>query len=81
MQQDHIDTTGVMSVGEINTRVQREAQVEADYRNAYVAGWTRAYERMILACEQRLAAARPYDDTRALSEMIVIARDEIKAVH
>lgn len=76
-----INTEGVTGVGEINSRTLREAVVEPDYTQAFVAGATEAYTNVAGWCQEAIRRAGPYDDTRALLDLIGILGDKIREVH
>ena len=75
-----INTEGVSQVGEINSRLMREAVVEPDFSNAWVSGAVQAYTETIAFADRQLAAAGPYDDVRALGQLILWCRDRIAQV-
>jgi hypothetical protein len=77
---DNINTEGVVGVGEIVTRVFREAQVEDDYHNAWVAGAVRTCEEAALFVQGELAKAGPYDDTRTHLLLLQWLGDRIRTV-
>jgi hypothetical protein len=77
---DTINTEGVVEVGEVQTRVLREARVEDDYRNANIAGGVAAYEATARWAQEHLAAAGPFDDTRTLQELLQWLGDRIRIV-
>lgn len=81
LELESINTDGVVSVGEINTRLMREAVVEPDYRESWVSGAKTAYEEISVWAQERIVRAGPYDDTRALQELVSILGDKIRDVH
>lgn len=78
---DAINTEGVERVGELNSRTMREAQTDQDFTNAWIAGAKYAYEQAMVFAQERVEAAGPYDDTRALTELVVWCSDQIKETH
>lgn len=76
-----INTDGVTSIGEINSRAFREAIAEPDFRMARIAGEVRAYENTIRWCEEAIQLAGPYDDTRLVENLIRILGDKIRESH
>ena len=81
MTQDSFDSTGVLLTGEIESRVMREARVEEDYTNAWIAGATAALTQVGQFAQARIEAAGPYDDIRALVELRSWVADKIREVH
>lgn len=77
----HINTDGVVSVGEINTRLMREAITEPDHREAVRSGLSKAYRECAVYAQERIDGAGPYDDTRALKDMVTWLGDRIREVH
>jgi hypothetical protein len=76
-----VETDGVVGVGEVITRVYREALVEDDYTQAQITGATRAYETVALFARERIAAAGPYDDMRAMEDLVLWVADRIREAH
>lgn len=76
-----LPTDGVVGVGEVTTRVMREAITEPDFANARIAGAVDAYQKVILHAGELIRYARPYDDTRALTDLISWSNDRIREVH
>lgn len=81
LEPQSINTEGVTGVGEITSRTMREAVTEVDITSALASGATQAYQHISRWCEERIAAAGPYDDMRALQELILILGDKIREVH
>jgi hypothetical protein len=77
---ESINTEGVVSVGEINTRLLREAKQAADYHNAEVAGAVRVLNEAAEFLNAQLSAAGPYDDTRTMRMLLVWIGDKIREV-
>lgn len=77
---DHINSEGVVGIGEINTRVLREALVELEFENAKVAAKVETLNGVIKFAKEHIDKAGPYDDTRSMSELIVWAGDRIREV-
>jgi hypothetical protein len=77
---EHINTEGIVSVGEITTRVQREAIEEANYHNAYVAGAVTALQNTESWCREQIKMAGPYDDVRHLEYLTIWLTDRIREV-
>jgi hypothetical protein len=75
------DSTGLVVAGELESRVLREARVEEDYRNAWVAGAHAALTQVSLFARSRIDAAGPYDDMRAMEELEAWVADKIREVH
>lgn len=73
-----VDVTGIVAVGEVITRVYREAQVADDFQHAKTAASVSAYQSVLAFAEERIAAAGPYDDLRALQELISWTADRIR---
>lgn len=78
---ESFDATGLVLAGEVESRVMREARVEEDYNNAWIAGATAALEQVSMFAKSRIAAAGPYDDMRALQELELWVADKIREVH
>jgi hypothetical protein len=78
---ESINTEGVTGVGEINSRTLREAVTAPDYTQAYVAGAVEAYGNVAGWVQEAIRRAGPYDDTRALVDLIGILGDKIREVH
>lgn len=76
-----INTDGLAHVGEVTTRVFRESVAERDYTNALRAGRVDAMAEVAHWAQQRIDAAGPYDDTRALAELISWTADKIRDTH
>lgn len=76
-----VDVDGVVKVGEVITRVYREALVADDYAQAGIAGATRAYESVAIFARERIAAAGPFDDMRAMEDLLIWIADRIREVH
>lgn len=74
----HINTEGVVQVGELDTRLLREVKVAEDYRNARIAGATGAYTEVSHFAQSVIAGAGPYDDVRALHALLVWVADKIR---
>jgi hypothetical protein len=77
---EHLPTYGVVRVGEITTRVEREAIVADDYHNAQVTGAVDAYTKTDLWVREQIRVALPYDDTRALEFLHIWLGDRIREV-
>lgn len=75
-----INTNGAVAIGEINTRAMREAMVEVDHKEALITGAVSAYSEVLKWAEELLRRAGPYDDTRAIQELILILGDKIRDV-
>lgn len=75
-----LNTEGAVAIGEINTRAMREAIVEPDHREAMATAAANAYADIIGWAQERIDRAGPYDDTRALQELILILGDKIRDV-
>jgi hypothetical protein len=76
-----VETEGVTQVGEIITRVMREAITEPDFANARAAAAGRAYHRVLAHSIELRALAGPYDDVRALESLESWLKDRIAEVH
>lgn len=76
-----INTEGLDTVGEVTSRTMREALVEEDYRNAWIAGAHAALNEVAKFAEQRIAIAGEFDDVRALQDLKVWVGDKIREVH
>lgn len=81
MELQHINTEGVQQVGELNTRLFREAMVEIDFDNAQRAARVQILSELELWAEEQLRSAHPYDDTRSLTNLQTWLADKIRAVH
>ena len=80
MQPEHLNTQGLIGIGEADTRVLRTAKVDEDYRNAVVAGAVWALRSVAEFANAQLQIAGPYDDTRAIETMISWTADRIREV-
>jgi hypothetical protein len=76
----HINTEGIATTGEYETRVMREARVAEDYHNAKVSGAVWALSAMAEFAGAQLQVAGPYDDTRSIKQMLAWANDRIREV-
>lgn len=76
---DHFNVEGVVTAGEVETRVMREARVAYDFRNAFVAGQVRSLEETSLWVQEQISKAGPYDDTRALQALTTWVADKIRS--
>lgn len=76
-----INTEGVTGVGEINSRTFREAVAAPDYTQSYVSGATEAYTNVAGWVQEAIRRAGPYDDVRALVDLLGILGDKIREVH
>lgn len=76
-----VETDGVVAVGEVITRVQREALIEPDYHNAWVAGANAMLQEFSRQVQERYNNAGPYDDIRALADLRLWIADRIREVH
>lgn len=76
-----INTIGLESTGEFESRAMRETRVAEDYENARIAGAAQAFTEVGLFAKSRIAAAGPYDDTRALQDLEIWLADKIREVH
>lgn len=82
MELDHqINTIGLESTGEFETRAMRETRTAEDYHNAWIAGATAALNQVSMFARERINMAGPYDDVRALHEMEAWVADKIREVH
>jgi hypothetical protein len=81
MTTEGFDSTGLVLAGEVETRVMREARTEEDYTNSWIAGAHAALTQVSMFAKGRIAAAGPYDDTRALVELEAWVADKIREVH
>jgi len=82
MDLDHqINTIGLESTGEFESRAMRETRTAEDYTNAWIAGAAQALTHVSLFAAERIAAAGPYDDVRALQELEQWVADKIREVH
>lgn len=78
---EQINTIGLVSTGEFETRAMRETRTEHDYTNAWIAGAQAALTQVNLFAANRIALAGPYDDMRALEELQLWVADKIREVH
>lgn len=78
---DHINTIGLATTGEFETRAMRETRTAEDYTNAWIAGAAAALAQVNLFAANRIAMAGPYDDVRALKELEQWVADKIREVH
>lgn len=78
---ESINTEGLTEVGEVTTRVMREAVQEPDFQHAHRAGATAALNEALLWVRDRLREAGPYDDVRALGDMVTWISDKIREVN
>lgn len=78
---EHINTEGVTGVGELNTRVLREAFIQPDFSQAYVAGAVEAYGEAAAWAQERIRMSGQYDDIRPLVELIGFLGDKIRETH
>lgn len=69
---------GLVEVGEITTRVQREAISEPDFREAMKASEVKAYAACAVFATEIVATAGPYDDVRALRTMLTWLSDRVR---
>lgn len=76
-----INTEGITGVGELTTRTLREAITDQDYRQSHVTGAVEAYGEVAAWAQEKIRNAGPYDDTRALLDLIGILGDKIREVH
>jgi hypothetical protein len=76
-----INTIGLESTGEFESRAMRETRTAEDYTNAWVAGAANALTKVAIFAEERILAAGPYDDVRALQELEQWVADKIREVH
>jgi hypothetical protein len=76
---DRINTEGIERIGELNIRNYRRADVQPGAEVAFAAGRVRELEETALWVTQQLAAAGPYEDTRALSTLQTWIADRIRA--
>jgi hypothetical protein len=76
-----VETEGLVQVGEVMTRVMREAITEPDFANARAAAESLAYHRVLAHSIELRALAGPYDDTRALASLESWLKDRIAEVH
>lgn len=72
---------GITEVGEVTTRVMREVQQEPDFVHARNAGATAALTEATLWVHARIAEAGPYDDMRAMHNMLTWIEDKIREVN
>lgn len=75
-----INSEGVVGVGEVNTRVFREALTEPQFDQVKISGKVEAFLSAMEFAKERLALCGPYDDKRSLNEMIVWLGDRIREV-
>jgi hypothetical protein len=78
---ESINTEGLLQVGEVTSRVLRDAQVEVDFTNVWIESAAAAYLDCQVFAQERIDAAGPYDDTRALVELVTWLGDKIREVH
>ena len=78
---EHLNTEGVVKVGEVETRVLKEARAEFDLGPAIAHAKTEAYEEMAVWIRLRLASCGPYDDTRSLMGLLTWLADRIREVN
>jgi hypothetical protein len=71
---------GLVRVGEVTTRVMREAIAEPDFREAMKASEVKAYAACAAFATEQVALAGPYDDTRALRVMLTWLSDRVREV-
>lgn len=76
-----VNNEGLVEVGEITTRVMREAIQEPDFIHSYQSGATAALTDTLNWVADRIRVAGPYDDTRALQEMVTWLGDKIRDVN
>lgn len=76
-----VHNEGLVEVGEITTRVMREAVQEPDFIHARQAGATEALTECLLWVGERIREAGAYDDTRALQQMVTWLGDKIREVN
>lgn len=76
-----VQSEGVTLVGEVISRTMREAITDPDFTNTRISAAKFAYEETLLRAESIIAAAGPYDDTRAVADMVVWLKDRIRAIH
>jgi len=76
-----VETEGIVTLGEVITRVTREVQVSDDYHNAEVSGAAAAYGKMAFHIQEIINKSGPYDDVRALDEMKAWIADRIREIH
>lgn len=76
-----VNNEGLAEVGEITTRVMREAIQEPDFTHARQAGATDAYTICLAWVAERLRMAGEYDDTRELQNMVTWLGDKIREVN
>lgn len=77
---EHLNTQGLVTAGEIESRAFRETRSAEDYRNAEIAGAVKAYAETSLWCQALIARAGPYDDTRFLQHQLIWLADQIREV-
>lgn len=76
-----VETEGLVQVGEVITRVMREAATQPDFDNAMAGAASRAYQQVLAHSMELRAIAGPYDDVRALVALESWLRDRISEVH
>jgi hypothetical protein len=77
---EQINTEGVVRVGELDTRVMREARVAEDHRNSLISGSVKAYRETDAFVESLQRSAGPYDDTRTMATIRTWLGDRIREV-
>jgi len=80
MTDEHLNTEGLVEVGELGTRLFREALVATDFRNAHIGGAVDAYTATAFFVRGKLEAAGPFDDTRTMRELLIWLGDRIREV-
>jgi hypothetical protein len=78
---DQINTEGLVEVGEVTTRVMRDARLEFDFANAQNASRVNAFNEILVWTQEQILQAGPYDDTRHLKYLVVWLGDKIREVH
>jgi hypothetical protein len=78
--EERVDALGLVGLGEVTTRVQREAITEPDFRNVWVAGQVESLEAVRAFANEVLASSRPYDDVRAIRTMLIWISDRVREV-
>lgn len=80
MTQESFNVEGLNLVGEFESRTLREARVAEDYENARRSGAVDAFTEVGIWAQEQILKAAPYDDTRALREIVSWAADKIREV-
>lgn len=71
---------GLMGVGEVTTRVMKEALQEPDFQEAMKSSEVKAFRKCEAFAQEQIANAGPYDDVRALRVMLTWLSDRVREV-